>query len=31
VGCRTTLRLLDNLGGDGPDLTAAKIRMGLSD
>ena len=30
VACRTTLRLLDNLGGDGPDLTAAKLRMGLT-
>ncbi|WP_421117920.1 oxygenase MpaB family protein [Aquihabitans daechungensis] len=30
VGCRATLRLLDNLGGDGPDLAAAKIRMGLT-
>jgi len=30
VGCRTALRLLDNLGGDGPELAAAKIRMGLA-
>ncbi len=30
IGCRTTLRLLDNLGGDGPDLAAAKLRMGLT-
>ena len=30
VACRTALRLLDNLGGDGPDLAAAKLRMGLT-
>ncbi|HWJ63330.1 MAG TPA: oxygenase MpaB family protein [Acidimicrobiales bacterium] len=28
--CRATLRLFDNLGGDGPDLAAAKIRMGIT-
>ena len=28
--CRATLRLLDNLGGDGPDLASAKIRLGIT-
>ncbi|MCU1358540.1 MAG: hypothetical protein JWM89_3958 [Acidimicrobiales bacterium] len=27
AGCRAILRTLDNLGGDGPDLTAAKKRL----
>jgi uncharacterized protein (DUF2236 family) len=30
IACRSALRLLDNLGGDGPDLAAAKIRMGIT-
>ena len=30
AGCRAILRTLDNLGGDGPDLAAAKLRLGLS-
>ena len=32
AGCRAILRTLDNLGGgaDGPDLTAAKLRLGLT-
>lgn len=30
VGCRALLRLLDNLGGDGPDLAAAKRRLDLA-
>jgi uncharacterized protein (DUF2236 family) len=29
AGCRAVLRTLDNLGGDGPELTAAKVRLGL--
>jgi uncharacterized protein (DUF2236 family) len=28
--CRAVLRVLDNLGGDGPDLAAAKTRLGIS-
>ena len=31
VGCRTALRFLDSLGGDGPDLAAAKARLGIAD
>jgi uncharacterized protein (DUF2236 family) len=31
IGCRATLRLLANIGGDGPDLASAKIRMGLAE
>ena len=31
VGCRTALRFLDSLGGDGPDLAAAKARLGITD
>lgn len=30
AGCRAALRLLQNLGGDGPDLASAKVRLGLS-
>lgn len=30
VRCRALLRTLDAMGGDGPDLTAAKIRLGLT-
>jgi uncharacterized protein (DUF2236 family) len=30
VACRATLRAFDNLGGDGPDLAAAKLRMGIT-
>lgn len=28
--CRAVLRVLDNLGGDGPELSAAKVRLGLA-
>lgn len=28
--CRALIRTLANLGGDGPDLTAAKLRLGLT-
>lgn len=31
IGCRSVLRLLDNLGGDGPDLASAKVRLGITD
>ncbi|MCU1369455.1 MAG: hypothetical protein JWO77_649 [Ilumatobacteraceae bacterium] len=31
AGCRAALRLLDNLAeGDGPELAAAKVRLGIS-
>jgi uncharacterized protein (DUF2236 family) len=30
VGCRALLRTFDNLGGDPPDLAAAKVRLGIS-
>ena len=30
VTCRAVLRLFDNLGGDPPDLAAAKVRLGLA-
>lgn len=30
AACRGLLRLLDNLGGDGPDLAAAKARLDLT-
>ncbi len=29
IGCRALLRLFDNLGGDPPDLVAAKARLAL--
>ncbi|WP_426574862.1 oxygenase MpaB family protein [Aquihabitans sp. McL0605] len=31
IGCRATLRLLSNLSsGDGPELSAAKVRLGIT-
>lgn len=30
VGCRALLRLFDNLGGDPPNLAAAKARLGIT-
>jgi uncharacterized protein (DUF2236 family) len=30
AACRAVLRTLGNLGGDGPDLAAAKVRLGLT-